>query len=286
MGARAVMSGPLSYTGALGSDQALIDAIAQAWGYVLPGGRIQGTSGARPGGRASSQHYTGDAWDYGVFRADGTQVRWDDPEVLAAGQIAASMGLMGFGWGPEYMGGSYFHFDNGENPYAPRGGVTVWSDDDGGASDRGAGAAQYGDLLRAAAGMGLEGVLAQLGIDQGGGFNGLVNTPSIGGGRSGAPAGGGNVPGGPGGGADPALLAALMQDSPVPTPFMDALAGRRSGGYASLAPGATTSAREPSAQENIRVAENQNRNANEFGSLLEEISMASSAPQRRIRGLV
>lgn len=150
----------LEYTGTLGANQDLVDSIAQAWGYVLPGGRIQGTSGARPGGRSSSQHYTGNAWDYGVYRPDGSQVRWDDPEVLMAAEVAASMGLQGFGWGPTYMGGSYFHFDDGRNPHAPRGGVQFWSDDDGGAADRGPGAAQYGSRLRAAAGMSLEDVLA------------------------------------------------------------------------------------------------------------------------------
>lgn len=162
----------LNYTGVNGANQELVDAIAQAWGYVLPGGSIQGTSGARPGGRTSSQHYTGNAWDFGVFRPDGSQVRWDDPEVAMAAEIAASMGLQGFGWGPTYMGGSYFHFDDGLNPYAPRGGVQYWSDDDGGASDTGPGAAQFGNRLQAAAGMSIEDVLALHGL--GGAYAGPI----------------------------------------------------------------------------------------------------------------
>lgn len=155
-----------SYTGALGANQDLVDAIVQSWGYVLPGASIQGTSGLRAGGRTSSQHYSGNAWDYGVTRADGTPVTWSDPEVAQAAEIFAALTgrNVGVGWGPTYMGGNYFHFDDGGNPHAPRSGVTVWSDDDGGASDSGPGAAQYGERLRAAANMPLGDVLAMYGL--------------------------------------------------------------------------------------------------------------------------
>ena len=134
-------------------DRRITDAITgavAAAGYS--GYSVRVTSGLRPGDRGS-QHSTGGAADFAILRPDGSQVAWNDPETRAIALAAASMGVLGFGAGPDYMGGNHFHFDLGTGgaSAAARGGITVWSDDDGaGHSSGGPGAAQwYADLVAA-----------------------------------------------------------------------------------------------------------------------------------------
>ncbi|MEM0949530.1 MAG: hypothetical protein AAGK37_19180 [Pseudomonadota bacterium] len=270
---------PLPYTGVSGANQDVVDRIAQAWGYVLPGGRIVGTSGARPGGRSSSQHYTGNAWDYGVYRADGSQVRWDDPEVLMAAEIAATMDMQGFGWGGTYMGGNYFHFDDGRNPHAPRGGIQVWSDDDGGPADRGPGAAQYLARLQAAADMGLEAVLASYNVHPGETpvFPRPSGSPPLTfGGAPSVPASGGLgsllSPGSPGGPDSvlpwsPAGFAAPSMFAPNPR-----------------AQQAQSRGPIPSPELQTPVVPNQTAGNTAFVNLLDEVRTSLDTPRRRIWG--
>lgn len=120
-------------------------AVAAA-GYQ--GYRVTVTSGLRPDDHGS-QHSTGGAADVAIYRPDGSQVAWNDPEAIAIAEAAASMGVMGFGAGPNYMGGNHFHFDmgtGGENA-AARGRITVWSDDP---ESSGPGAAEWYNRLVAA----------------------------------------------------------------------------------------------------------------------------------------
>lgn len=123
-------------------------------GVLGPGATVTVSSGHRPGD-TGSQHSVGGAADFTITRADGTVVRWNDPEAREVALAAARLGAQGFGAGPSYMGGASFHFDTGEGgATAPRrGGVTVWSDDDGaGHSSGGPGAAEwYADLVAAQA---------------------------------------------------------------------------------------------------------------------------------------
>ncbi len=125
---------------------------------IGPEGEIVFTSGLRANGRTSSQHYAGNAVDFAVRRPDGSQLSWDDPETQEIFAMAARMGALGFGAGPNYMRGSAFHVDTGAGgPRTPRrSGVTTWSDDDGTPSDRGPGAAQWNLTLRQAAEEGVQ----------------------------------------------------------------------------------------------------------------------------------
>lgn len=139
-------------SGALRPNDTIIDVVGSAVHQVLgPGARVVVTSGLRPND-AGSQHSTGGAMDFAIYRADGSQIMWDDPDLALIGQAASAMGAMGFGWGPTYMGGTHFHFDMGTGGAiaGARGRVMVWSDDDGGPADAGPGAAQYYDMLSSA----------------------------------------------------------------------------------------------------------------------------------------
>jgi hypothetical protein len=145
---------------AMGEDlrpsQDLVDVIGGAVTSVLgEGARVSFSSGHRPGDEGS-QHSTGHAGDFAVFRPDGTRLSWDSPETRLIFQAAAASGALGFGAGPNYMGGNSFHVDLGlGGPLAAaRGGVQVWSDDDGaGTSSGGPGAAEWlADLQAAYAG--------------------------------------------------------------------------------------------------------------------------------------
>lgn len=122
-----------------------------------PNARIYVSSGHR-GQETTSQHGGRGAGDVAIYDGNGKQLQWDDPRALQIGLVLASMGYKGFGAGPSYMNGNMFHFDLGEGgvndngvTIGARGGVTVWSDDDGTASDNGPGAAQWSAQLQAAA---------------------------------------------------------------------------------------------------------------------------------------
>lgn len=131
----------LPISGNMSSNPRVYNAVSTAWAQVMPpGSRIEVSSAHRPGGRPTSQHYHGNAIDFAVYRPDGSRVMWNDPEALQAAQVGRTLGVGGFGWGPTYMGGQTFHWDLREN-------FMTWSDDDGGASDAGAGARQFHDML-------------------------------------------------------------------------------------------------------------------------------------------
>ena len=123
-------------TGAIdGVDDNLLRMTQDAWQQILPGARIEVTTGVS--NHSPTNHAPGHAVDYRVVRPDGSAVLWNDPEAQAASQLFWELGGHGVGAGPTYMGGSHFHWDVSAN------GVRAWSDDDGGASDRGPGAAQW-----------------------------------------------------------------------------------------------------------------------------------------------
>lgn len=132
--------------------------VASAVETVLgSGARVSVSSAHRPGD-AGSQHADGGAMDFAIYDESGAQLRWDDPRVKQVALVAASMGILGFGAGPKYMGGNNFHFDLGDGAVNAdgvtishkRGGVTVWSDDP---QSSGPGAAEwYSDLAAAAQG--------------------------------------------------------------------------------------------------------------------------------------
>jgi hypothetical protein len=149
-------SNVLSISGALdGVDEGLVGAAQQAWGYVMPpGSRIEVSTGVSS--HSPRNHAPGRAIDFRVVRPDGSTVMWDDPEAVRAAQFGRALGVGGFGAGPTYMGGSHFHWDI-NNP-------RTWSDDDGGASDRGPGAATWGMQLAEAEQLGVEGLLRQAGV--------------------------------------------------------------------------------------------------------------------------
>jgi hypothetical protein len=149
-------SNVLSISGALdGVDEGLVGAAQQAWGYVMPpGSRIEVSTGVSS--HSPRNHAPGRAIDFRVVRPDGSTVMWDDPEAVRAAQFGRALGVGGFGAGPTYMGGSHFHWDI-NNP-------RTWSDDDGGASDSGPGAATWGMQLAEAEQLGVEGLLRQAGV--------------------------------------------------------------------------------------------------------------------------
>ena len=143
----------ISFEGNLSSSDDIRGVVTAAVESVLgAGAHIKFTSGLRANDRGS-QHSTGHAADFAVFDSNGRKLRWDDPEVQHIFAVAAQMGALGFGAGPSYMGGEHFHIDLGTGGALarPRSGVTVWSDDDGGVTDRGPGAARWGSTLRMAA---------------------------------------------------------------------------------------------------------------------------------------
>ena len=131
-------------TGMNGADPALVGLIANATEQVLgPGARLDGTSGLRPHSHGS-QHSTGGALDFGVTSRDGQRLRWNDPATADLARLGVADGIRGVGFGPDYMGGQSIHMDDGRGGATAhrRPGVAVWSDDDGGASDSGPGAAR------------------------------------------------------------------------------------------------------------------------------------------------
>jgi hypothetical protein len=146
----------LPIAGALdGVDEGLIQSAQQAWSYVMPAGsRIEVSTGVSS--HSPANHAPGRAIDFRVVRPDGSTVMWDDPEAVRAAQFGRALGVGGFGAGPTYMGGTHFHWDI-NNP-------RTWSDDDGGASDRGPGAAQWVAQLAEAEQLGVEGLLRQAGV--------------------------------------------------------------------------------------------------------------------------
>jgi hypothetical protein len=137
-------------SGAGRPDRRITDAITASVAAAGYGGyHVQVTSGLRPGDHGS-QHSAGVAADFAIIRPDGSQVAWNDPEARAIALAAASRGVLGFGAGPNYMGGNHFHFDlgTGGDIAAARAGVTVWSDDP---ESSGPGAAEWhADLVAAA----------------------------------------------------------------------------------------------------------------------------------------
>lgn len=118
-----------------GVDKNLLRMTQEAWQQVIPGARIEVTTGVSS--HSPTNHAPGHAVDYRVTRPDGSTVWWDDPEARAAADLFWELGGHGVGAGPGYMGGSHFHWDISAN------GVRAWSDDDGAARDRGPGAAQW-----------------------------------------------------------------------------------------------------------------------------------------------
>lgn len=126
----------ISLTGATqGVDSRLLQMTQDAWSQILPGATVNVTTGVSD--HSPTNHAPGHAVDYQVIRPDGSVVQWNDPEARAASQLFWEMGGHGVGAGPTYMGGTHMHWDISAN------GVRAWSDDDGGASDRGEGAAQW-----------------------------------------------------------------------------------------------------------------------------------------------
>jgi hypothetical protein len=176
IGARAVFGGggygvrvtpgqsSIPHVGNLTSDPAVRDLVHAAVETVFgPNVEVRHTSGFRNNDtdgdgipNRSSQHGTGGATDFHIVE-NGQIVPWNDPRIEQMFGVAASYGARGFGAGPTYMSGTSFHIDLGlgGNGAPVRGGVTVWSDDDGGAADRGAGAAQwYQSIVNAGSGTG------------------------------------------------------------------------------------------------------------------------------------
>jgi len=151
---------PLPISGAIqGVDQGLIDRTAAAWGYVVPGGRIAVSTGVSS--HSPTNHAPGHALDYGVYRADGSRVQWNDPEAIAAARIGRSMGVLGIGGGRGYMGGNSFHWDVSAN------GARTWSDSGANQDPVGYGQARYASLISAATGAPLESILAEYNIAPG-----------------------------------------------------------------------------------------------------------------------
>lgn len=133
--------------------QQILNVLSAAVGRGFPeGSRIEVTSGHRPGD--PRQHGGPGSADFRVILPDGSRARWDHPGWQSTMGYAASMGARGFGLGPQYMGGEHGHIDLGIGNGSGQGvrpGIQVWSDDDGGPSDGGPGAAQFLPMLQAAA---------------------------------------------------------------------------------------------------------------------------------------
>jgi hypothetical protein len=153
-------SAPLPISGAIqGVDQGLIDRTAAAWGYVVPGGRVEVSTGVS--NHSPTNHAPGHALDFRVVRPDGSVVAWNDPEAIAAARIGRSLGVLGIGGGAEYMGGNHFHWDVSAN------GARTWSDSGANQSPIGYGQSEYASLISAATGQPVEAILAELGITPG-----------------------------------------------------------------------------------------------------------------------
>lgn len=92
----------------------IVSVIAASAEEVLgPTGRVVVTSGQENEGEqhGAPRHKTGMAADVAFYRADGTQVMANDPEMLAIAEAAARRGATGIGFGEEYMGGAHAHID-------------------------------------------------------------------------------------------------------------------------------------------------------------------------------
>jgi hypothetical protein len=92
----------------------LTSLVAAAAESVLgAGGKVVVTSGQEDEGHqhGSNRHKTGFAGDFAFYRADGTKIKADDPEMVAIADAAASRGATGIGFGAEYMGGEHAHID-------------------------------------------------------------------------------------------------------------------------------------------------------------------------------
>jgi hypothetical protein len=149
---------PLPISGALqGVDQRIVDMTAQAWGYVVPGGRIEVSTGVS--GHSPVNHAPGHALDFRVLRPDGSVVRWDDPEALQAARVGAALGVHGIGGGRGYMGGTHFHWDISRN------GPRTWSDSGANQDPVGFGSGPAAQAIAAARGVPVEQVLADLNIN-------------------------------------------------------------------------------------------------------------------------
>jgi len=112
----------------------LLRTVTGAAGTVFgPGSRVVASSGVR-NSEGNYGHRNGNGVDFAIYDADGNLVRWDDPRAVDFVLLARELGVGGIGFGPDYMGGNSFHMDLMH--------TRVWSDDDGGASDSGPGAAQ------------------------------------------------------------------------------------------------------------------------------------------------
>jgi len=151
---------PLPIEGAIqGVDPGLVERAATAWGYVVPGGRVRVTTGVSD--HSPTNHAPGHAIDFQVIRPDGSVVRWNDPEALAAARVGRSLGVLGIGGGQEYMGGTHFHWDVSAN------GARTWSDSGANQSPVGFGQSEYASAIAAATGVPVEQVLGELGIAPG-----------------------------------------------------------------------------------------------------------------------
>jgi hypothetical protein len=127
---------PVQITGATqGVDPRLLSLAEQAWTEILPGGQLVVTTGVS--NHSPTNHAPGHAIDYYAQTEDGRRLPWNDPLVRQASERFWELGGHGVGAGPTYMGGQHYHWDISSN------GVRSWSDDDGGASDRGPGAAGW-----------------------------------------------------------------------------------------------------------------------------------------------
>ena len=135
---------PVQITGATqGVAPELLSLAERAWQRALEGYDWQG---AEPGARLNVttgvsnhspiNHAPGHAIDY-YAEVGGQRLPWDHPLVRSASEAFWELGGHGVGAGPTYMGGQHYHWDISRN------GVRSWSDDDGGASDRGPGAAGW-----------------------------------------------------------------------------------------------------------------------------------------------
>ena len=151
---------PVAISGNLdGVDPNLIRMAQEAWGYVVPGGRIEVSTGVSS--HSPTNHQPGHAIDFAVYDANGNLIPGSDERHYQAGMIFRSMGGHGVGYSTDggYMRGTHAHWDI--SAHGPR----SWNDSSedggwaaGGAADRG------GDFLRADQ-MELAAVLEELGID-------------------------------------------------------------------------------------------------------------------------
>lgn len=150
---RAIQPGrhSISVTGDRSASRQVTGVIGAAVETVLGSdARVVITSGHRPDD-AGSQHSTSHAADVAIYDGEGRQLSWNDPRAQHIMMVAAQMGALGFGAGPNYMSGNHFHIDLGTGgaTASRRGGIQVWSDDDGnGHSSGGPGAAQWLSLLQ------------------------------------------------------------------------------------------------------------------------------------------